>query len=63
LSVRRARLEYALSSFFARRGAKAQSLFGFATDLTDWADFYEFCFMVGGSWVSRIRAGRSELTR
>jgi hypothetical protein len=31
-----------LLSGFARQGAEAQSLFGFATDLTNWADFHRF---------------------
>ena len=27
---------------FAREGAEAESLFGLATDLTDWADYHRF---------------------
>ena len=62
LSVRRALVEYALSSFFARGGAEAQRLFGFAADLTDWADYHR-SFIVGGSRVSLIRDELSELTK
>jgi hypothetical protein len=47
---------------FAREGAEAQSFFGFATDLTDWADYHRF-FFVGGSRVSWIRDARGELTK
>ncbi len=47
---------------FARQGAKAQSIFCFATDLTDGADYHWF-FIVGGSRVSLIRNGRNELTK
>ena len=47
---------------FSREVAEAQSLFGFATDLTDGADYHRF-FFVGGSRVSRIRDACSELTK
>jgi hypothetical protein len=45
ISVANGRSKSACSGF-AREGAKARSLFGFATDLTDGADFHRF-FMVG----------------
>ena len=36
--------EVNLPSGFSREVAEAQSLFGFATDVTDWADFHRaFC--------------------
>jgi hypothetical protein len=31
-----------LPIWFCRQGAEVQSLFGFTTDLTDWADFHSF---------------------
>jgi hypothetical protein len=51
-----------VQSGFSRQGAEAQSLFGFAKDLTDRADFTGF-FMVGGSRVSLITQERSEPTK
>ena len=54
--------EVNLLSGFARQGAEAQSLFAFATDLTDGADYQRF-FFVGGSRMSWISDVRSELAK
>ena len=61
ISVANGRSKSACSGF-ARKGVKAQSLYGFATDMTDGTDYHWF-FIVGGSRVARISYKRGERTK